>query len=39
MGNMANEYKMLIGTHEGKRTHGSPRRTYEDNIKMDLKEI
>jgi hypothetical protein len=29
----------LVGTPEGKRPLGRPRRTWEDNIKMDLREI
>jgi hypothetical protein len=31
--------KILTGILTGKRPLGSPRRRYEDNIKMDLKEI
>jgi hypothetical protein len=29
----------LVGRPEGKRPLGRPRRRWEDNIKMDLKEI
>jgi hypothetical protein len=29
----------LVGRPEGKRQLGRPRRRWEDNIKMDLKEI
>jgi hypothetical protein len=29
----------LIGKPEGKRPLGRPRRRWEDNIKMDLREI
>jgi hypothetical protein len=28
----------LIGKPEGKRSHGRPRRRWEDDIRMDLKE-
>ena len=31
--------KMLTGTFTGKRPSGRPRRRWEDNIKMDIKEI
>ena len=30
---------MLTGKHIGKRPLGRPRRRWEDNIRMDLKEI
>jgi hypothetical protein len=33
-----NEYKILVGKPEGKRPLGGPRRRWEDNIKMDLRE-
>jgi hypothetical protein len=32
-------YRLLIGRPEGKRPLGRPRRRWEDNIKMDLREI
>jgi hypothetical protein len=32
-------YRVLIGRSEGKRPLGRPRRRWEDNIKMDLREI
>jgi hypothetical protein len=32
-------YKILVGTPEGKRPLGRPRRRWVDNIKMDLGEI
>jgi hypothetical protein len=32
-------YKILVGRHEGRRPLGRPRRRWEDNIKMDLREI
>ena len=32
-------FKILTGTPAGKRPLGNPRRRWEDNIRMDLKEI
>ena len=32
-------FKILIGTHRGKRSLGTPRRRFEDNIRMGRKEI
>jgi hypothetical protein len=32
-------YRVLIGRSEGKRPLGRPRRRWEDNIKLDLREI
>jgi hypothetical protein len=32
-------YKVLVGRPEGKRPVGRPRRRWEDNIKMDLRDI
>jgi hypothetical protein len=32
-------YKFFIGNPEGNRPLGRPRRRWEDNIKMDLKDI
>jgi hypothetical protein len=32
-------YSVLVGKPEGKRPVGRPRRMWEDNIKMDLREI
>jgi len=32
-------YRVLVGKPEGKRPLGSPRRRWEDNIKMDFKEV
>jgi hypothetical protein len=32
-------YRVLVGRPEGKRPLGRSRRRWEDNIKMDLKEI
>jgi hypothetical protein len=35
----SNAYRVLVGKPEGKRSLGRPRRRWEDNIKMDLREI
>jgi hypothetical protein len=32
-------YKVLVGRPKGKRQLGSPRRRWEDGMKMDLREI
>jgi hypothetical protein len=32
-------YRILVGIPEGKRPLGIPTRRWEDNIKMDLREI
>jgi hypothetical protein len=32
-------YRVLVGKTEGKRPLGRPRRRWEDEIRMDLKEI
>jgi hypothetical protein len=34
-----NAYKILVGKPEGNKQLGRPRRRWEDNITMDLKEI
>ena len=34
-----NAYRVLVGKPEGKRPLGRPRRRWEDNIKMDLREV
>ena len=34
-----NVFKILTGTPTGKRSLGWPRRRWEDNVRMDLKEI
>jgi hypothetical protein len=39
IGEKRNAYRMLVGKPEGKRPLGRPRRTWVDNIKMDLREI
>jgi hypothetical protein len=35
---MRNAYKMLVEEPEGKRRLGRPRRRWEDNIRMHLRE-
>jgi hypothetical protein len=37
-GEKRNVYRILVGKLEGKRPLGRPRRGWEDNIKMDLRE-
>jgi len=32
-------YRVLVGKPEGKRPFARPRRRWEDNIKMDLREL
>ena len=39
MGERRGEYRVWVGTPEGKRPLGRPRRRWEDNIKMDLQEV
>ena len=34
-----NAHRVLVGKHEGKRPLGRPRHRWEDNIKMDLREV
>jgi hypothetical protein len=38
MGEGRGAYRVLVGRPEGKRPLGRPRRRWEDNIKMDLRE-
>jgi hypothetical protein len=38
-GEKGNAYEILLGKLEGKRQLGKPRRSWVDNIKMDLREI
>jgi hypothetical protein len=38
-GERSGVYRVLVGRPEGKRPLGRPRRMWEDNIKMDLREI
>jgi hypothetical protein len=39
MGEGRDVYSVLVGRPEGKRPLGRPRRRWENNIKMDLREI
>ncbi|KAJ4428371.1 hypothetical protein ANN_24390 [Periplaneta americana] len=39
MGESRNAYRVLVRRPEGKRPLGRPRRRWEDNIKMDLREV
>jgi hypothetical protein len=38
-GENRNAYMILVGKLEGKRPLGRPRHRWEDNIRMDLREI
>ena len=39
MGDGRGVHRVLVGKPEGKRPLGRPRRRWEDNIKMDLREV
>jgi hypothetical protein len=39
LGEMRNAYKLLVGKPEEKRPFGRPKRKWEDNIKLNLREI
>jgi hypothetical protein len=39
MGEVRNAYKVLVGKSEGKRPLGRPLHRWEDNIRMDLREV
>jgi hypothetical protein len=39
MGGMRNSYSISVGKPEGKRQLGRPKRRWEDNVRMDLREI
>jgi hypothetical protein len=39
IGAKRNAYRILVGKLEGKRPLGRPRRRWEDNVIMDLREI
>jgi hypothetical protein len=36
---LRNAYKILVGEPESKRPLGRPSRRWEDNVKLDIKEI
>jgi hypothetical protein len=36
---MRNVYNILVGKPEGKRALGKPRHRWEDNIRMDLRDV
>jgi hypothetical protein len=38
-GEVRNAYTIFIGNSEGKRPRGRPMHRWEDNIRMDLREI
>jgi hypothetical protein len=38
-GEKKNAYRLLVGTSEGRRPLGIPRRRWVDNIKMDLVQV
>jgi hypothetical protein len=39
MGERRGAYRVLVGKPEGRTPLGRPRRRWEDNIKMDLREV
>jgi hypothetical protein len=39
MGERRGVYRALVGKPEGRRPLGRPRRRWENNIKMDLREV
>jgi hypothetical protein len=39
MGDRKGAYRALVGKPEGRRPLGRPRRRWEDNIKVDLREV
>jgi hypothetical protein len=39
LGENRNAYRILVRKPEGKRLSGRPRRKWEDNIEMDLRQI
>jgi hypothetical protein len=39
MGEKRNAYRILVGKPEGNRPLGIPRRSWVDNIKIDLRQI
>jgi hypothetical protein len=39
MGDIRGVYRVLVGRLDGKRPLGTPRRRWEDNIKMNFQEV
>jgi hypothetical protein len=39
MGERRDAYRALVGKSVGRRPLGRPKRRWEDNIKMDLREV
>jgi hypothetical protein len=39
MGERRDAYRILVGRPEGRKPLGRPSRRWEDNIKMDLKDV
>ena len=39
MGERRGAYRVLVGKPEGRKPLGRPRYIWEDNIKMDLREV
>jgi hypothetical protein len=39
MGETRNDYKILVGKPEGKRSLGTTRRRWDDSIRMNLRKI
>jgi hypothetical protein len=39
MGEVRGAYNILVGSPEGRKPPGIPRHRWEDNIKMDLREV
>ena len=39
MGEGRGAYRVLVGKSEGRRPLGRPRRSWKNNIKMDLREV
>jgi hypothetical protein len=39
MGERIGAYRVLVGKPEGRRPLGRPRHRWEDNIKVDLREV
>jgi hypothetical protein len=39
MGERRGAYRVLVGKPEGRKPFGRPRRRWEDNVKIDLREV